>query len=909
MWVDALADRNALSQLRLGKGMQQQDLSFILKRQFVTAIFGACFYANTRTACDIAIDYLAPFFSVRLEGDNPKSELQKYSQTHYHVTPVYAVASESGPDHNKQFVVDVRIPGLQKKASGRGGTKKAAEQDAAMLFLQAVGKRPEQLNYLSSRAKRADWTLARWLKDVSRPVVDRTQVEPLVKDLRRHIGVDVSRELAEIAVAHASIRQTPGHFGGKENGLTLLGNVVYSYAILSELLRRRTPAGLPMEHAYGPAKTFVSTLDSNRYKLRFSRTWSKYIVIRSDLRLRIPQSILVDAFESLLGAAVLHDLTNVDAITEYLCNGIGPDADFDNGTVSQDVASRVLNSGKSLLQQVYQRFGPPDNFRLEKKTEVTCRGPDHNSVYVCRMKGDNSGAFVGEASTKATAVDMACRKVLLYLGQHVTKGSTQTCKVAWIDRMISNINDGLFLNPREVVWLTLPIRNPLLALPDALAAVADAVRSSSSAASDVALQAIERCGALEPLQKEHLCKFVQSLSAGRESSQVLQVVQRSFQKLLDTTEEGGAEHAVNILCSCLFALKCLGRHGCQIISLHDIAMVTLATLRPKQSGCAAVPARFAYVDRERLGSVLAQLQSSSQHPDEVRFTLNESSSAILEIRGWQEIADHEPLVRTAWDLCKLDASGFSVRQIEGGCDLVIPLVEHICVSPEGIAEPCERQQKGWTGGTAEGKLDPQVASVLTALHEIKNRIIAYPNSWREELAAYAAGLRQIAEIVRAPRLTRIKLEAAYEVLCTAMGDASAASATKGRLDVLYEDDIGYGDEAMMMLIFRNIINNASRAAQESGNGVWGVEGTITGDEIDVTVWNTCSDISNARANIEGGGTGKTTRFGTGIGLPTIRRLMAKLLGRLDFEFTADCVRTRVCIPVDLVSASTLITAM
>ena len=51
-------------------------------------------------------------------------------------TPVYKVKSESGPDHHKRFLVEVRLkpahgePG-KALARGIGTTKKDAEQDAA----------------------------------------------------------------------------------------------------------------------------------------------------------------------------------------------------------------------------------------------------------------------------------------------------------------------------------------------------------------------------------------------------------------------------------------------------------------------------------------------------------------------------------------------------------------------------------------------------------------------------------------------------------------------------------------------------------------------------------------------------------------------------------------------------------
>ena len=74
---------------------------------------------------------------------NYKSALQEHLQATRAGTPVYRVKSESGPDHHKRFLVEVRLktaesePGKQL-ARGMGGTKKHAEQDAARRALERM---------------------------------------------------------------------------------------------------------------------------------------------------------------------------------------------------------------------------------------------------------------------------------------------------------------------------------------------------------------------------------------------------------------------------------------------------------------------------------------------------------------------------------------------------------------------------------------------------------------------------------------------------------------------------------------------------------------------------------------------------------------------------------------------------
>ena len=64
------------------------------------------------------------------EFTNYKSILQEYSQSIYHITPIYKVIDEKGPEHDKIFCVDVFI-NSENLGYGEGKTKKAAQQKAA----------------------------------------------------------------------------------------------------------------------------------------------------------------------------------------------------------------------------------------------------------------------------------------------------------------------------------------------------------------------------------------------------------------------------------------------------------------------------------------------------------------------------------------------------------------------------------------------------------------------------------------------------------------------------------------------------------------------------------------------------------------------------------------------------------
>jgi ribonuclease III len=70
-----------------------------------------------------------------------KTRLQELTQRLYRETPVYTLAAERGPDHEKEFVVELTVGG-QMLGRGVGRSKKLAEQAAAMEALAALDPSP-----------------------------------------------------------------------------------------------------------------------------------------------------------------------------------------------------------------------------------------------------------------------------------------------------------------------------------------------------------------------------------------------------------------------------------------------------------------------------------------------------------------------------------------------------------------------------------------------------------------------------------------------------------------------------------------------------------------------------------------------------------------------------------------------
>ncbi|MEN9561058.1 MAG: hypothetical protein RIQ56_331 [Candidatus Parcubacteria bacterium] len=67
-----------------------------------------------------------------------KSRFQEIAQEREAVTPTYQLIDQSGPDHDKRFIIGAFI-GRERIATGEGKSKQEAEQDAAQKALVARG--------------------------------------------------------------------------------------------------------------------------------------------------------------------------------------------------------------------------------------------------------------------------------------------------------------------------------------------------------------------------------------------------------------------------------------------------------------------------------------------------------------------------------------------------------------------------------------------------------------------------------------------------------------------------------------------------------------------------------------------------------------------------------------------------
>lgn len=138
----SVADRIGLGQhLLLGRGEEQgggRGRASILA-DAVESVIAACYldggfepaasFIRTFILCDVPVQ--------KMHNEDFKTELQELIQQKKGQTLTYALVGETGPDHDKEFTVEVSLNG---KAVGRGTgrSKKRAEQDAARAAIEKL---------------------------------------------------------------------------------------------------------------------------------------------------------------------------------------------------------------------------------------------------------------------------------------------------------------------------------------------------------------------------------------------------------------------------------------------------------------------------------------------------------------------------------------------------------------------------------------------------------------------------------------------------------------------------------------------------------------------------------------------------------------------------------------------------
>lgn len=136
--------------LLLGKGEEQTGgrMRFSILGNLFESIVGAIHLScGIHASKAFVLDQLGEEIEKAVRGESIidyKSKLQELVQKEYGVLPTYRLISAVGPDHDKDFIVEVFI---RDRLIGRGDgkSKKRAEKDAANSALQTLGVDPSTI--------------------------------------------------------------------------------------------------------------------------------------------------------------------------------------------------------------------------------------------------------------------------------------------------------------------------------------------------------------------------------------------------------------------------------------------------------------------------------------------------------------------------------------------------------------------------------------------------------------------------------------------------------------------------------------------------------------------------------------------------------------------------------------------
>jgi ribonuclease-3 len=107
------------------------------------AIIGAVYLDSDYHQAEVVVLHLYRDMLQDLDLDttlkDPKTRLQEYLQSQQKQLPVYQVEQTTGKSHDQVFTVSCKIPDLGTEGSGKGSSRKKAEQRAALKLIEKLG--------------------------------------------------------------------------------------------------------------------------------------------------------------------------------------------------------------------------------------------------------------------------------------------------------------------------------------------------------------------------------------------------------------------------------------------------------------------------------------------------------------------------------------------------------------------------------------------------------------------------------------------------------------------------------------------------------------------------------------------------------------------------------------------------
>lgn len=131
--------------IRLGKGEERSGgrQRKALLADCVEALIGAIYFDQGWDATRVFVQQTFKMELEKAQSADPiwdyKSRLQTYCQAQRMELPEFVLVKSVGPDHKKEFEVEVLLRGASA-GKGAGATKKEAEQNAAKVALQEEGQ-------------------------------------------------------------------------------------------------------------------------------------------------------------------------------------------------------------------------------------------------------------------------------------------------------------------------------------------------------------------------------------------------------------------------------------------------------------------------------------------------------------------------------------------------------------------------------------------------------------------------------------------------------------------------------------------------------------------------------------------------------------------------------------------------
>lgn len=133
--------------LRVGRGEEMsggRDKASILADAFEALMAAVYLDAGLDRVAEVLLPRLRFPDGEALRRGDPKTELQQRVQATLHRTPTYHLVDQHGPDHDKTFVVELRVD-ARVLATGSGRTKKEAEQRAAGTALDQLAEAEDEV--------------------------------------------------------------------------------------------------------------------------------------------------------------------------------------------------------------------------------------------------------------------------------------------------------------------------------------------------------------------------------------------------------------------------------------------------------------------------------------------------------------------------------------------------------------------------------------------------------------------------------------------------------------------------------------------------------------------------------------------------------------------------------------------